>query len=129
MYQPKIADEHIPALYQWAKRLEMPMTHLVNALLAHALVRLEQGVETVNEPAGRACHQQEQERGTAMNEGAPERILRTPDGSEFVLQPSESAPSGIVRIVLELTLELSFNEQTEDCNRVAVLQARLMSQW
>ena len=53
MYQPKIEDEHIRTLYQWAKRLEIPMTHLVNALLAHALVRLEQGVENVSEsPAG-----------------------------------------------------------------------------
>ena len=49
MYQPKIADDHIRTLYQWAKRLEMPMTRLVNALLAHALVRLEQGVEHVHE--------------------------------------------------------------------------------
>jgi hypothetical protein len=49
LYQPKIADEHIRALYQWAKRLEVPMTHLLNALLAHALVRLEQGVENVSE--------------------------------------------------------------------------------
>ena len=49
LYQPKIADAHIRALYQWAKRLEMPMTHLLNALLAHALVRLEQGVENVSE--------------------------------------------------------------------------------
>ena len=29
----------------------MPMTRLVNALLAHALVRLEQGVENVHESA------------------------------------------------------------------------------
>jgi hypothetical protein len=64
-----------------------------------------------------------------MNEGVPEYILRTPDGSEFVLQPSESAPSGRVCIVLELILELSFDEQTEDYNRVVVHQARLMSQW
>jgi hypothetical protein len=34
LYQPKIADEHIRQLYQWAKRLQMPMTRLVNALLA-----------------------------------------------------------------------------------------------
>lgn len=53
MYQPKIEDEHIRALYQWAKRLEMPMTRLVNALLAHALVRLEQGAEQVRDPPGR----------------------------------------------------------------------------
>jgi hypothetical protein len=50
MYQPKIADEHICTLYQWAKRLDVPMTHLLNALIAHALVRLEQGVEHVSEP-------------------------------------------------------------------------------
>ena len=42
LYQPKIADEHIRQLYQWAKRLQMPMPRLVNALLAHALTRLEQ---------------------------------------------------------------------------------------
>jgi|RhiMetdeSRZDD1v2_1073273.scaffolds.fasta_scaffold17222_12 hypothetical protein len=47
LYQPKIADEHIRQLYQWAKRLQMPMTRLVNALLAHALTRLEQGVVNV----------------------------------------------------------------------------------
>jgi hypothetical protein len=54
MYQPKIEEEHIRALYQWGKRLNMPMTHLVNALLAHALVRLEQGVENVSESPGPA---------------------------------------------------------------------------
>ena len=50
LYQPKIADEHIRQLYQWAKRLQMPMTRLVNALLDHALTRLEQGVENVSDP-------------------------------------------------------------------------------
>ena len=50
LYQPKIADAHIRQLYQWAKRLQVPMTHLVNALLAHALIRLEQGVENVSDP-------------------------------------------------------------------------------
>ena len=50
LYQPKIADEHIRNLYQWAKRLEVPMTRLINALLAHALARLEQGVEHVSDP-------------------------------------------------------------------------------
>jgi hypothetical protein len=50
LYQPKIADAHIRQLYQWAKRLEMPMTRLVNALLAQALARLEQGVEQVSAP-------------------------------------------------------------------------------
>ena len=54
LYQPRIADEHIRELYQWAKRLEMPMTRLVNALLAHALTQLEQGVESVSESPARA---------------------------------------------------------------------------
>ena len=56
MYQPRIADEHIRALYQWAKRLNMPMTHLLNTLLAHALVRLEQGVENVSEAMPEVYH-------------------------------------------------------------------------
>jgi hypothetical protein len=51
LYQPKIADEHIRQLYQWAKRLNVPMTRLLNTLVAHALVRLEQGVENVSEAA------------------------------------------------------------------------------
>jgi hypothetical protein len=50
LYQPKIADAHIRQLYQWAKRLQMPMTRLVNALLAHGLTRLEQGGENVSGP-------------------------------------------------------------------------------
>jgi hypothetical protein len=50
LYQPKIADEHIRQLYQWAKRLQLPMTRLINALLAHAFIRLEQGVEQVSDP-------------------------------------------------------------------------------
>ena len=50
LYQPKIADEHIRQLYQWARRLQVPMTCLVNALLAHGLTRLEQGVENVSDP-------------------------------------------------------------------------------
>jgi len=49
MYQPRIADEHIHQLYQWAKRLGMPMTRLVNALLAHGIEQLEQGVENFSE--------------------------------------------------------------------------------
>ena len=57
LYQPKIADEHIRHLYQWAKRLEMPMTRLVNALIEHALVRLEQGVEQVSDPPAKTSRQ------------------------------------------------------------------------
>lgn len=51
MYQPKIADEHIRQLYQWAKRLNIPMTRLVNRLLEHGIARLDQGAENVSEPA------------------------------------------------------------------------------
>ena len=54
LYQPRIADEHIRKLYQWAKRLEVPMTHLLNTLVEHALLRLEQGVENVSNPPARA---------------------------------------------------------------------------
>ena len=50
LYQPRIADEHIRQLYRWAKKLQIPMTRLVNALLAHALIRLEQGVENMSAP-------------------------------------------------------------------------------
>jgi hypothetical protein len=50
LYQPKIADEQIRQLYQWAKRLQIPMTRLLNALIEHALVRLDQGAEQVSEP-------------------------------------------------------------------------------
>jgi len=50
LYQPKIRDEHIRQLYQWAKRLQMPMTRLVNTLLAQGLTRLEEGVRNVSEP-------------------------------------------------------------------------------
>lgn len=49
LYQPKIADEHIRQLYQWAKRLDVPMTRLLHTLIEHALVRLEQGAENVSE--------------------------------------------------------------------------------
>jgi hypothetical protein len=54
LYQPTIADAHIRQPYQWAKRLQMPMTRLLNTLIAHALVRLEQGIENVNEATSAA---------------------------------------------------------------------------
>ena len=56
LYQPRIADEHIRQLYQWAKRLDMPMTRLVNTLIEHALVRLEQGAEQVSDPPAKNYH-------------------------------------------------------------------------
>ena len=62
LYQPKIADEHIRQLYQWAKRLEVPMTRLLNTLLEHALLRLEQGVENVSEATPRAYRRRQARR-------------------------------------------------------------------
>ena len=56
LYQPKIADEHIRQLYQWAKRFEMPMTRLINALLAPALTRLKPGGESVRKPPATTYH-------------------------------------------------------------------------
>ncbi len=50
MYSPKICEDLIPRLYRLAKRFEMPMTRLVNALLTHGIERLEQGLENVSEP-------------------------------------------------------------------------------
>ena len=50
MYSPKIREDLIPQLYRFAKRLEMPMTSLVNALLTHGIERVEQGIENVSEP-------------------------------------------------------------------------------
>ena len=64
LYQPKIADEHIRQLYQWAKRLDVPMTRLLNTLVEHALARLEQGVENVSEAMSapyRRCTRRPQE--------------------------------------------------------------------
>ena len=49
MYSPKIGDDLIPQLYRLAKGLNMPMTRLVNALLAHGIARVEQGIEKVND--------------------------------------------------------------------------------
>jgi hypothetical protein len=62
VYQPKIDDKHIRKLYQWARRLEVPMTHLLNTLIDHALVRLEQGVENVSEAAPAPYRRRKQQR-------------------------------------------------------------------
>ena len=51
MYSPKIDEALIPQLYRLAKALNLPMTHLVNRLLAHGIARLEQGAENVGEPS------------------------------------------------------------------------------
>jgi hypothetical protein len=49
VYQPKIRDELIHRLYRLAKALNMPMTRLVNHILEHGIVRVEQGAEHVRE--------------------------------------------------------------------------------
>jgi hypothetical protein len=41
MYQPKIHDQSIRRLYAVAKKLEMPMTKLVNLIVTTALEELE----------------------------------------------------------------------------------------
>jgi hypothetical protein len=65
--QPKIADEHIRQLSQWAQRLQIPMTRLVNALLAHALIRLEAGVENVSgPPAGAYRRRKKRSKGSGQ---------------------------------------------------------------
>jgi hypothetical protein len=65
LYQPRIADAHIRQLYQWAKRLDMPMTRLVNLLLAQGMERLEHDGEPISEPAAAGtnhqCHKQSPE--------------------------------------------------------------------
>jgi hypothetical protein len=72
-----MAEEHIRQLYQWAQRLEVPMTHLLNTLLARALVRLEQGVENVSEPpSGGYPRKQRNQRRSQY--GKPERKSRAP---------------------------------------------------
>ena len=76
MYQPRIEDEHIQQLYQWAKRLKMPMTRLVNALLSHALARLEQGVENVSDPPAGDYPVKKRTKRRAQY-GKPERKSRT----------------------------------------------------
>ena len=83
MYQPRIEDEYIRELYQWAKRLNMPMTRLVNALVAHALARLEQGIENVQESEGpryksqRAQHTGAAQRRTIDEQGRSTRENRS----------------------------------------------------
>jgi hypothetical protein len=77
LYQPKIADEHIRQLYQWAKRLEIPMTRLVNLLLAHAIERLAQGAEYVSEsPAHDSPRKKRTKQRTPY--GKPARKSRDP---------------------------------------------------
>jgi hypothetical protein len=37
MYSPKISDKYIPVLYKRARALQVPMTRLVNQIIADAL--------------------------------------------------------------------------------------------
>jgi hypothetical protein len=41
MYSPKIREEYIPYLYKLAKHLDMPMTTLVNQILAPVIERFK----------------------------------------------------------------------------------------
>lgn len=50
MYSPKIKEEYIPILYQKARELRIPMTKLVNRIIAGAL-RQERVTDTLKEKA------------------------------------------------------------------------------
>ena len=41
MYSPRIQEEYIPLLYRKAKELKIPMTKLVNQIIAEALRKEE----------------------------------------------------------------------------------------
>jgi hypothetical protein len=58
MYSPKIDPALIPRLYRLAKAREMPMTHLVNQLLAHGIAGLEQAAEHISDPPATPFHRQ-----------------------------------------------------------------------
>lgn len=72
MYSPKIREELIPQLYRLAKGLHIPMTRLVNALLAHGIERIEQGVEHVREPPAGGSSRTQRAKRRAQN-GKPSR--------------------------------------------------------
>jgi len=55
MYSPKIADSHIPALYRLAKEIGMPMTTLVNMIIAAVLEELQNGDRTLATACRQAC--------------------------------------------------------------------------
>jgi len=46
MYSPKIAEEHIPKLYYEAKRRKIPMTRLVNEIIAEKAESYPQPITT-----------------------------------------------------------------------------------
>ncbi len=49
LYQPTIADQHIRKLYRLAKRQHMPMTKLVNLIIAVAIEELEHAPDLCDE--------------------------------------------------------------------------------
>ena len=44
MYSPKIDERLIPALYRLAKALNVPMTRLVNAMIANGIEQIKKGM-------------------------------------------------------------------------------------
>ena len=50
LYQPRIADEHISKLYHIAKRQGVPMTKLLNLIVATAIEELERAPDVCDEP-------------------------------------------------------------------------------
>ena len=52
MYSPKIKQEHIPILYRKARELKIPMTELVNRIIAGALRKEKGRGKAAREEAG-----------------------------------------------------------------------------
>ena len=53
LYQPRIADQHIRKLYAIAKRQGVPMTKLLNLIVATAIEELEHAPDLCDEPSVR----------------------------------------------------------------------------
>jgi hypothetical protein len=62
VYQPKIRDDLIPRLYRLAKALNIPMTRLVNHILEHGIVRVEEGAEHVSETTTTTYHRKKRQK-------------------------------------------------------------------
>ena len=53
LYTPKLANEHIRRLYHIAKRQGVPMTKLLNLIVAAAIEELERAPDMCDEPRAR----------------------------------------------------------------------------
>jgi hypothetical protein len=53
MYSPKIKEEYIPILYRKARELKIPMTELVNRIIAGALGEAQKAADALKEDANK----------------------------------------------------------------------------